>query len=367
MLKENKKLILWHILAWSLFAVYDNLNLVLFADNFSKAASLKNEILFSLFNVAGSVIIFYSLVYCLNFFLQAKKWVSTIGVIFLFGCSYFFNYIGSKFFIYLGLGDFPADEYHRIIFIGALQFFVPIFVFALAYVFGLSTIRKQREINNLQKNNILAERKNKNREIQNILLQNAFLRAQINPHFLYNTLNFFYAESLRYSEPLAEGILTLSQIMRYSLKQQEGSKDEKVLLSDEIEHIENVIKINRLRYKNNLFLHFEVEGNTRGVYIVPFVLITITENVFKHGEINNPDFPATIKIKVDKSSLSLYCFNKKKGGIKEPGTGIGMENTRQRLAYEYGESFSLTSKDLDGFFTTEMYFSFNQNNKREKQ
>jgi sensor histidine kinase YesM len=350
MLKENKKLILWHILAWSLFAVYDNLNLVLFADNFSKAASLKNEILFSLFNVAGSVIIFYSLVYCLNFFLQAKKWVSTIGVIFLFGCSYFFNYIGSKFFIYLGLGDFPADEYHRIIFIGALQFFVPIFVFALAYVFGLSTIRKQREINNLQKNNILAERKNKNREIQNILLQNAFLRAQINPHFLYNTLNFFYAESLRYSEPLAEGILTLSQIMRYSLKQQEGSKDEKVLLSDEIEHIENVIKINRLRYKNNLFLHFEVEGNPRGVYIVPFVLITITENVFKHGEINNPDFPATIKIKVDKSSLSLYCFNKKKGGIKEPGTGIGMENTRQRLAYEYGEYFSLTSKDLDGFF-----------------
>lgn len=364
-LRNTKKLILWHCIGWFLFALYDNLGTILFANAFYKGGLLYHQILFSLYDVGASVFIFYSLIYILHFFFTERKLISIVGVMIIFLISIFLNYVGSKLFIELGLGNIAEKTFERVVIIGALQFFIPLFVFALAYVFGTSVVKKQKQINSLQKKNIHTERQNKNREIQNILLQNAFLRAQINPHFLYNTLNFFYAQSLKYSGDLAEGILTLSEIMRYSLKQPLGTGHEKVLLSHEIDHIKNIIKINRLRYKNNIFLNFNVEGNTKGIYIVPFVLITITENVFKHGEINNPNFTATIRIKVDESGINLYCHNKKKGGIKEPGTGIGLENTRQRLAYEYGNNFSLRSKDGDAFFTTEMNIGFNQKIKNE--
>src|SRR6202044_2051335 len=80
-----------------------------------------------------------------------------------------------------------------------------------------------------------------------------FLKAQINPHFLHNTLNFLYSRSLPYSSELSEGILTLSEIMRYSLEKEEDA-DGKVLLTKEIEHVNNIIRIQQLRYSGNLQL-----------------------------------------------------------------------------------------------------------------
>ncbi len=77
-----------------------------------------------------------------------------------------------------------------------------------------------------------------------------FLKAQINPHFLHNTLNFLYAKSLPYSSELSEGILTLSEIMRYSLEKEED-RGGKVLLTKEIEHVNNVIKIQQLRFDHS--------------------------------------------------------------------------------------------------------------------
>src|SRR6187549_2100054 len=87
-----------------------------------------------------------------------------------------------------------------------------------------------------------------------------FLKAQINPHFLHNTLNFLYAKSLPYSAELSEGILTLSDIMRYALDQG-YAKEGKAPLKDEVEHVENVIKISQLRYSNELKVNFEVIGS----------------------------------------------------------------------------------------------------------
>lgn len=161
-----------------------------------------------------------------------------------------------------------------------------------------------------------------------------------------------------YSDKLADGILKLSEIMRYALRQPFNSNNEKVALTDEIDHIRNIIEINRLRFNDHIFIQFEVNGSVEGVYILPLVLITVIENVFKHGEINNPKHPATIRITVNNAGIKLYCYNKIKGGIKEPGTGIGLENTRQRLEYEYGSNFSLQSYNEKGYNTTEMSIDF---------
>jgi LytS/YehU family sensor histidine kinase len=162
-----------------------------------------------------------------------------------------------------------------------------------------------------------------------------------------------YAKSLPYSAELSEGILTLSDIMRYALNEG-NTKSGKVPLNDELEHMGNVIKINQLRFSNKLQVVFEVDGKTDNVRIIPFVLITLVENAFKHGDLISSGYPLTIRLKMDDKQLSFYCSNKKKVGLKELSTGIGLDNIKKRLELTYGSNFSLEISDEPEFYTTRL-------------
>lgn len=214
----------------------------------------------------------------------------------------------------------------------------------ISYLVFLGDEKKQRKILEEQKMQLEVEKSNANFN---------FLKAQINPHFLHNTLNFLYAKSIPYSAELSEGILTLSDIMRYALSEG-NAKDGKAPLKDEIEHVRNVIKINQLRFSNNLNVKCEVEGVINGAEIIPFVLITLVENAFKHGDLKSSDHPIIVKIKVADGTLYFYCHNKKKTGPKELSTGIGLDNIQKRLVLAYGDKFIFNVKEDDTFYTTEL-------------
>jgi len=214
----------------------------------------------------------------------------------------------------------------------------------IAYFIFLRDERKQRKILEEQKMQLEVEKSTANFN---------FLKAQINPHFLHNTLNFLYAKSLPYSDELSEGILTLSDIMRYALSEG-NAKDGKAPLKDEIEHVRNVIKINQLRFSNKLNVNFEVEGVLNGYTIIPFVLITLVENAFKHGELKNTDDPIDIKLHVGDNRLYFYCRNRKKNGPKELSTGIGLQNIQKRLDLAYENNYTFYVKDEAEFYTTEL-------------
>ncbi len=354
-LKKNKRLILWHCAGWLLYAIYDNIYLILFSDELRKQGQLSGELLFSLYSLSVSVLTFYSLVVCLQIFHAGKRITASAGILSVLLSTIILSDAAFHLFSYLKVRDAPtANDFYKLLTLSSFHFFIPFFMYALAYVLAVNISKKETQINLLQHENKKMEAEKMEKELKNIRLQNAFLRSQINPHFLYNTLNFFYARSLTHSDELAEGILTLSEIMRYSLQSGEEQLRDEVPLNNEINHIQNMIKLNRLRYKDNLFISFNTEGNTNNISIVPLTMITVIENVFKHGETNNPAYPATIQITVHDENLELYCHNKKKGGIKEPGTGIGLDNTRQRLRQVYGEHFSLKTKDDELFFTTIM-------------
>jgi LytS/YehU family sensor histidine kinase len=213
----------------------------------------------------------------------------------------------------------------------------------IAYLTYLRDERKHRQVLEEQKMQLEVEKSQANLN---------FLKAQINPHFLHNTLNFLYAKSLPYSAELSEGILTLSDIMRYSLGP--AARDGKVMLKDEIEHVRNVIKINQLRFSNNLKVSFDVNGVVNGATIVPFILITIVENAFKHGDLKCPDHPIAIRVNVDNNRFSFFCRNRKKNGPKEISTGIGLDNIKKQLDLTYGRNYSLNVKDEAEFYTTEL-------------
>jgi two-component system, LytTR family, sensor kinase len=214
----------------------------------------------------------------------------------------------------------------------------------VSYFFFLWDERKQRKVLEEQKMQLEVEKSTANFN---------FLKAQINPHFLHNTLNFLYAKSLPYSEELSEGILTLSDIMRYALSEG-NARDGKAPLKDEIEHVRNVIKINQLRFSNKLNVQFDVEGVANGAMIIPFVLITIVENAFKHGDLKNTDAPIVVKLKIDANRLYFFCKNRKKSGPKELSTGIGLENIQKRLDLAYGKDYDFKVLDEEDHYTTEL-------------
>lgn len=214
----------------------------------------------------------------------------------------------------------------------------------ISYLTTLRDEKKQRKILEEQKLQLEIEKSQANFN---------FLKAQINPHFLHNTLNFLYAKSLPYSSELSEGILTLSDIMRYALSEG-NAKDGKAPLKDEIEHVRNVIKINQLRFSNKLKVDFVVEGVVNGATIIPFVLITLVENAFKHGDLKSTEDPITINLKIEKDSLYFLCRNKKKTGPKELSTGIGLDNIRKRLDLAYKNNYRFEITDDAGFYTTQL-------------
>lgn len=214
----------------------------------------------------------------------------------------------------------------------------------IAYVTYLRDEKKRQKVLEEQKMQLEVEKSSANLN---------FLKAQINPHFLHNTLNFLYAKSLPYSPELSEGILTLSDIMRYALSEG-NAKDGKAPLKDEIEHVWNVIKINQLRFSNKLNVNFNVIGLVDGISIIPFVLITIVENAFKHGDLKDQSNPIEIELEINRKRLSFRCRNKKKSGPKELSTGVGLDNIRKRLDLAYGGNYSFNIRNDADFYTTEL-------------
>lgn len=197
----------------------------------------------------------------------------------------------------------------------------------------------------------LSTEKLKLSERQRLITEANFLRAQINPHFLQNTLNFLYAQSLTgNTEKLSEGILLLSEMMRYSLQNQ-GDSNARVPLHDEIKHLENYIAINQLRFGGELQIVMEKKGDQQGLEIIPLVLLTLLENAFKHGDLQDKKYPLRVRIVTDaNNTVKFEVSNKIKDGPGERSTGIGIENTRRRLDTAYPGHYRLETAGAAGFY-----------------
>ncbi|HEY5967391.1 MAG TPA: histidine kinase [Chitinophagaceae bacterium] len=291
------------------------------------------------------VIFFY---FTINYFYwliaERKKIISYLKVVFIIILgSFAFHAI-----LFYFLPEALSKPYPSILFMFFAMVINLVFYFGVsflvAYISNLREGQKQRKILEAQKLQLEVEKSEANLN---------FLKAQINPHFLHNTLNFLYAKSIPYSPELSEGILTLSDIMRYALSEG-NAREGKAPLKDEIEHVRNVIKINQLRFSNKLNVNFEVSGVVDGAMIIPFVLITLVENAFKHGDLQKQEYPIDIKLNINKNKLYFYCRDKKKTGPKEISTGIGLENIRKRLDLAYGNSYKFIVKDDAEFYTTEL-------------
>lgn len=188
----------------------------------------------------------------------------------------------------------------------------------------------------------------KTRDLENSQLKTelAFLRSQLNPHFLFNTLNSLYALAIRRSPGTPDGIMQLSQLMRYALYE---TNEERVDLSKELEMIENFIELQKLRLPLDFPIHFEIKGNVGQVSIEPFLIMPLIENMFKHGA----DF-AAISVTVDEFSLTLLTSNGIRLPVGNSPGGIGLDNLQRRLSHLYPGRHQFNIEKTQDLFETHL-------------
>ncbi len=185
---------------------------------------------------------------------------------------------------------------------------------------------------------------------QNHDTQLSFLRSQMQPHFFFNTLNNLYSLTLDKSDQAPETVLKLSDLMSYVVYK---GKKPQVNLMQEIQHLQNYLDLERLRYGDKIDVSFDIEGNIDDKILPPLILIPFVENAFKHGAIGaNGKFHVDISLKAEEGSLTFKVENDKADRHHNDHTfqpertsGIGLKNTRKRLDLLYPENYKLEIED----------------------
>ncbi len=180
------------------------------------------------------------------------------------------------------------------------------------------------------------------KEIQKTETELQFLKNQLNPHFLFNSLNSIYSLVRNKSNEAPEAVITLSELMRYMLYE---AREEKVPLSKEIKYIQNYISLQRLRLLNSELVTLVIKGNYEDKQIHPLLLISFIENAFKYGTDFKGVTDIAIVIEVVGNTL-IFRVNNFLGNFKkdEKSSGIGLRNIKNRLELLYPNKHSLSMK-----------------------
>jgi LytS/YehU family sensor histidine kinase len=215
---------------------------------------------------------------------------------------------------------------------------------------------------NLLSHNFKTESENK--ELQNKILETQlqikdqelqYLKKQIHPHFLFNTLNTIYGFALKQSNETPEIILKLSNLLDYILYQ---INKPKVTLKEEISHIKEYIELEKIRFQDTLIVSFVSDEIPDEIQIAPMLLIPFVENAFKHGSIIDGFLSVKIEIKIWNENLSFRIKNTVIKEVSERNhNGIGIENIKKRLDLLYPNNHELKFEQGGDWFEAQLSIS----------
>ena len=183
------------------------------------------------------------------------------------------------------------------------------------------------------------------------------LRAQINPHFLFNSLNSIYGETIKKSDKAPQMVIMLSDILRYVV---ENMEKQQISLEEELSYIKKYITFQKNRLNNSEQVKLTISGAFKGVSISPLLLITFIENAFKHGELSDTTKPITFNIICEKEELIFRVNNYKKialdvGEEIERTSGMGLSNAKKRLEHSYANKHTLVITEDETYYKLELH------------
>ena len=322
----TKKEILYHIVFWILFIALDQLLEVITRKN-------ENTFLWSSLQSLAFTLLHIGIFYLNYLFICPKtvpdrKWTLFIAaqflIIFLFPGI---RYILEEIILYKITGYHNySDNGRNIIYYVYDNTYYSFRIILLSVVFYLIKYswNTDRQVTQLQL-------EKKQAELQ-------VLKNQLSPHFLFNTLNSFYADLYDSQPKTANDILKLSEMLRYITYDNEGDM---VSLKDEIEFLQNYIDLLKRRFDNTIFISFIYSENYGTFKIPSLLLIHFVENAFKHGILHDENRPVSIKLSIEDNRLAFIVTNSFEANEHYDEPGIGLKNIRQRLALLYPNDHKL--------------------------
>ena len=309
----------------------------------------------SFFFMIPHMFLTYSLIYFVvpKFVVRGKYIESAILVLFLFFLVACISALIGKFmlpFLRFHLFSVPYNDYVNTTFL----------LFLLAGLRGAITIGGLAAAIKLMKYWYIKEQRNLQLEKENMESQLQLLKAQIHPHFLFNTLNNIYSFTQTTSPAAAKMVTVLSDLLRYILY--EGTQPF-VSLSKELKMIEDYINLEKIRYGNKLELHLNLPAQTNDLLIAPLLLLPLVENCFKHGTSNVLEQPwIHLQVSIKNTELQMKLLN---GKVNHPATntnsaGIGIKNVQQRLSLLYPGKHELNITSEEDVFIVNLKLELEQ-------
>lgn len=198
------------------------------------------------------------------------------------------------------------------------------------------------------------EKENQELRSTKLATELAFLKSQLNPHFLFNTLSNIHSLAYTGSAETAPAVLKLSDMMRYMLYDSDATE---VDLEEELNYLRNYIDLQQMRSGTGASIELQITGNTAGGRLAPLLLVPFVENIFKHGNLGSGQ---TAKVIIESEPQKLSFYAKNKVAQYDPGStsGIGIANTRRRLALLYPHRHLLDIRQKDDIYEVRLVITF---------
>ena len=350
----SNKILKLHVLVWIIYTVYYTLLVKLFLHIPFSIAFILQTVLHRI----GDIAFFYAIVFgVLNRYNSFKHLyllilIFIISLVIYISYSYFLEFYVFQLIKISSVNSVPIFE--QLISRSVIQA-SNFTIYALGYFFAQRVIQQQIEIGKEKDRNAILEREKAEAEY-------TFLRSQVNPHFLFNTLNMIYDRVRKVPGDVGDTLIQFADMMRYSTGK--TMLQEEVGLKEELQFVDDFLDIQKKRFRDALLIDYTKEGDLQSQRIVPMVLFTFVENAVKHGQNDDPEFPLYIRMSIIKDRFTYIVHNRKNPkphGFDKGETGISLISLRKRLDAVYKNGgYSLTIDDLAEEFIVNFIVDFNE-------
>lgn len=333
-----------HFIAWALYITWETFIAGLIAGKFAR---FPNYVIHYFLNIT----LFYAHAYVMSKALSFPKsviWKLPLYIAFeilayVVIVFYIDSFINTYTNIFQGM-QIPPNKIRIFALLWRCLFFV---FFSTGYYYLITYLSEKKEKERIDKQRFKVLLEKERTEKQLALAQNALLQAQINPHLLFNTLEFLYQKLKNLSPNDAQAMLYLSEVMRYA-----ASADRtKTFLSlrREIAQCENLISLHGIT-EGELFTGFAYAPDVEDLPFIPLVLVTVLENMFKHGDLQSDLIRAELSVYQDDKALVIESINAIRAYPHRAGLSSGLSNIKNRLEYAYGAQVSFLYQNEDNTF-----------------
>lgn len=330
--RENHYLILLHIAFWLVFLSFKFID---YAQNLSVQQALRLIGVQNFFNIAAAYLHYFLL---LPLLLRERKY--TIYVFGLLGLMASMIWLRGWAESLVLNGFFNTDYYEKWNIARIANLFWGIGSFVLFTSFLKFTFDR-----------FLLERQKRALENEKLNAELNYLKAQINPHFLFNTLHNLNYLTESKSDKASEVVIRLSNIMRYMIY---DSNKDRVSLIKELDFVRDYLNLEEIRLNHSFDISFDIDLDQNDVEVAPLILMPFVENAFKHGVSDkHPDSWVKIVVRVEANTLLVEVKNSVyEKNLQQESSGFGLENVRKRLALSYPNRFTLNVNDLGDEYHT---------------